>query len=485
MRQVVTPDTQPGAIEPTVKATLTGAPASARERGYLDAALDSVILADASGRVVEFNPSAERLFGYSRAEALGRTVAELIVPGSIREHHTRAFAHFATSGEMRRFGERIELTAMRADGSEFPVELALSQVEGEPLLVCGAVRDLTTAKQAEAHLHRMADEQRTLRRAATLVARGGDVTQVFEMVCSEVGRLLDARHVELVQYGSDGTQEILFHWAPPRQSSTGLSAAGGHKTDSLITVDGTDWGAIVVQTDHPWPAASETVEGLAKLTAIAISNAAARSELLASRTRIIAAADEARRRLQRDIHDGAQQLLVTSLIHLQLATERVESDPVSALRGVRAALDLTRQGLDELRNLATGLHPTTLTSGGLKAALDGLAARSALPVSVRAPGARYPSEAEMAIYFVVGEALANIDKHARASHADVVIEEHGTTLVVDVRDDGVGGARLEGGSGIRGLQDRMQAFGGSLAIDSRPNEGTVLRATVPLPGQGK
>jgi PAS domain S-box-containing protein len=442
-------------------------------------------LADASGLVVEFNPSAEELFGYSRAEALGRTVAELIVPPSLRDQHKRAYAHFVASGGKRGLGQRIELTAMHADGSEFPVELALSQIEGEPLLVCGAVRDLTRAKQAEADLRRLADEQRTLRRAATLVARAGDLTQVFEMVCSDIGRLLDAQHVELLQYGSEGTQDIMFAWSAPARGSAGQGADAGDKTLSLITVDGTAWGAIDVRADHPLPAPSGTVDGLAELTAVAISNAVARSELLASRTRIIAAADEARRRLQRDIHDSAQQRMVTSLIHLQLASERIDSDPGSAVRGVRAALDLTNQGLKELRDLAAGLHPTILRTGGLRDAVDGLAARSALPVTVRAPDGRYPSEAEVAIYFLVGEALTNIDKHARASHADVIIEDNGGSLVVDVRDDGVGGARLDAGSGLRGLQDRMHAFGGSLAIDSKPDEGTVIRATLPLRGKGK
>src|SRR5687768_5113988 len=112
-------------------------------RAYLDAALDCVIMADASGCVVEFNPTAERMFGYSREEALGRTLAELIVPPSLRERHTRAFARFIETEEARVLGRRIELTGMRADGSEFPVELALSRTDGEPLLICGAIRDLS------------------------------------------------------------------------------------------------------------------------------------------------------------------------------------------------------------------------------------------------------------------------------------------------------------------------------------------------------
>jgi signal transduction histidine kinase len=219
---------------------------------------------------------------------------------------------------------------------------------------------------------------------------------------------------------------------------------------------------------------------LAELTAISVANARARSELLASRARIVVAADEARRRLQRDIHDGAQQRLVTSLIHLQLADERLESDATAARQALRAALASAKQGLDELRDLAAGLHPSVLTLGGLGAALDALAGRSALPVTVSAPNARYPAQTEAAVYFLVAEALTNIDKHARASKAEVVVVDGTTSLGVVVSDDGVGGAQFEAGSGLRGLRDRVVALGGALTVDSRPGEGTLVRAELPL-----
>jgi signal transduction histidine kinase len=223
------------------------------------------------------------------------------------------------------------------------------------------------------------------------------------------------------------------------------------------------------------------VSSLAELTAIAVANATARYELIASRARIVAAADEARRRLQRDIHDGAQQRLVTSLIHLQLADERMGGNPAAAHRDVRAALQSSKQGLEELRQLVAGLHPTILTTGGLGAALDALASMSALPVTVDAPDARYPAELEVAIYFLVGEALANVGKHAHASSAEVVVVEDATKLSVAVRDDGVGGAVMDAGSGLRGLQDRVVALGGSLSVDSRRGEGTRVWAALPLP----
>jgi signal transduction histidine kinase len=169
------------------------------------------------------------------------------------------------------------------------------------------------------------------------------------------------------------------------------------------------------------------------------------------------------------------------MIHLQLADERMQNDPSAARRNLRIAQESVNQGLDELRDLAAGLHPTILTTGGLGAALDARAAMSALPVTVDAPDARYPAETEVAVYFLVGEALANVDKHARASRAEVRVVEDGTKLTVVVSDDGVGGARLGAGSGLRGLQDRVMAFGGIFSLHSKPNEGTVVEAALPLP----
>lgn len=468
-----------------------GGPTSgdARGRSFLEAALDCVLFVDEFGRVVEFNPSAERVFGYAREEALGRTLGELIVPPALRASHELAFARFVRTGEKRPFGRRVELTAMRSDGSEFPVELALSQVEGEPLLICGAVRDLTETKRAEEDLRRLADEQHLLRRVATLVACGSDLEEVVETICSEAGRLVGANEVQVVHYRPDGVELALAGWSldggPPRRpvrprlSST--EAEG--EVSSLVLVDGAVWGRIYIGADHPLPATTaESVASLAELTAISVANANARSELIASRARIVAAADDARRRLQRDIHDGAQQRLVTSLIHLQLADERMDSDPAAARRELGAAIESAKQGINELRDLAAGLHPTVLTRGGLGAALDALAARSPLPVTVDAPGGRYPAETEAAVYFLVAEALTNVSKHARASRADILVVDDATSLAVVVSDDGVGGARLDAGRGLRGLRDRIVALGGSFSVDSGADQGTLVRATLPQPG---
>ena len=167
---------------------------------YLEAAIDCVIVADASGRIVEFNPAAERTFGYSRQEALGRTMAELIVPPSLRERHTAAFARFVKTREGRMLGRRVELTGMRADGSEFPVELALSQVEADPVLICGALRDISATKRAESHLRELAEEQAALRQVATLVAYESSPDRLVAVVVEQVARVFDVPLVRLIRY---------------------------------------------------------------------------------------------------------------------------------------------------------------------------------------------------------------------------------------------------------------------------------------------
>src|SRR3954453_6275310 len=167
---------------------------------YLETAIDCVIVADASGRIVEFNPAAERTFGYSRKEALGRTMAELIVPPSLRERHTAAFARFVKTREGSMLGRRVELTGMRADGSEFPVELTLSQVEAEPVLICGALRDISATKQAENHLRELAEEQAALRQVATLVAYESSPDRLMAVVVEQVARVFDVPVVRLIRY---------------------------------------------------------------------------------------------------------------------------------------------------------------------------------------------------------------------------------------------------------------------------------------------
>ncbi|MFL6035211.1 MAG: GAF domain-containing protein [Gaiellaceae bacterium] len=289
-----------------------------RVSAYFEAALDCVIMADASGRVVEFNPAAERTFGYSRDEALGRSLAELIVPPSLRERHSAAFARFVETGHGTVLGRRLELTGMRADGSEFPVELTLSQVEHEPLLICGALRDLSAAKQAESHLRELADEQAALRRVATLVARESSPQRLFALVAEQVARIIDVPLVRLIRYESGGSAaELMGGWSEsmdplalgtrwqldgpgvlasvwrsrlparlddytdvPGQAALVVRQAGMRSAvASPITVEGRLWGAIAVLSPRREPLPEGTEARLADFTeliATAISNTEAR-----------------------------------------------------------------------------------------------------------------------------------------------------------------------------------------------------------------
>jgi PAS domain S-box-containing protein len=302
--------------------------AASAERGgfgaYLQAALDAVIVADASGCVVEFNPAAERIFGYTREEALGRTLAELIVPPSLRKRHTLAFARFIETGEARLLGQRIELTGMRADGSEFPVELALSRVEGEPLLICGAIRDLTEAKRTEGDLRRLIAEQAALRRVATLVAREATPAEVFAALAEEVARLLDVPLIETARYEPDGTATVIGAWGEqpfpigsnwtldgPSVTASVLHTGRPARIDDYsslpgtiaevarnagfrsavgvpIVVNGRTWGTIYAVSTEPKPLPADTEERLADFTELvgtAIANTEARDELRRSEER--------------------------------------------------------------------------------------------------------------------------------------------------------------------------------------------------------
>jgi PAS domain S-box-containing protein len=670
--------------------------ASARFGAYLQAALDAVVVADASGRVVEFNPAAERTFGYTREEAVGRTLAELIVPPSLRERHSRAFARFVATGEARLLGRRIELTGMRADGSEFPVELALSRAEGEPLLVCGAVRDLSDAKRAADDLRKLADEhaalrrvatlvaeqasptevfaavaqevaqvlnvpltavvrygpervatqvgvwgrenpfpigtswtlddrsvsgqvfrtgraarvndysevpgnisgtlareagirtavgapilvegspwgvmmalsterrelpadtearlgafteliataisniqarddvrdladeQAALRRVATLVARGTDSAAVFDAVCAETGELIGATSANLAHFTPDGFSLTMAGWslrnthvptgtrlplsadtingliqrtvAPTRfdsyeESSSELATVilqCGIRSEigAPVIVEGKVWGALIAGTDRDelLPAGAELrVASFAELVATAVSNATTRSELIASRARIVAASDEARRRIERDLHDGAQQRLVALGLDLQAVQMSVPPELQEARSGLERVQREVEAVLEGVRELSRGLHPALLSQGGLGPSLRALARKSPIRVNLDIDVEQRPAESiETAAYYVVSEALTNAAKHSEASELSVTVAAADEVLRVTIEDDGIGGAEASAGSGLVGLIDRVEALGGRFALDSPVNEGTrisiELPCVVPLSG---
>jgi PAS domain S-box-containing protein len=203
-------------------------------------------------------------------------------------------------------------------------------------------------------------------------------------------------------------------------------------------------------------------------------------ELEASRARIVAAGDEERRKLERNLHDGAQQRLVSLSLSLRLAQGRVNRDPSGAEELLEASREELAQALEELRELARGIHPAVLTDRGLEAALEALAARSPLPVEIRGPSCELPAQVEAAAYYVVSEALANVTKYAQASAVEVTVERRNGAAVVEVSDDGIGGADPLRGSGLRGLADRVASLSGRLDVQSPPGSGTRIRAEIPL-----
>ena len=240
------------------------------------------------------------------------------------------------------------------------------------------------------------------------------------------------------------------------------------------------WGVLSAWSAAEAPAGTteERLRQLAELAAAAIANAENKAKLTASRARVVASADEARRRLQRDVHDGAQQRLVQTVITLTLALDGAVDGRVGGAR-VAEALDHARRASRELRDLAHGILPAALTQGGLRVGLESLVDDIDLPVRLRLTCPRLPPEIETTAYFVVAEALTNVVKHARARSADVRVDLVGTTLTIEVGDDGAGGADPAVGRGLTGLADRVEAIEGTLVVTGAAGAGTTLRAEIP------
>jgi signal transduction histidine kinase len=373
--------------------------------------------------------------------------------------------------------------------------------------------------ESRAGLARLAEEQAALRRVATLVAHGAAPEEVFAAVTEEVALLLRADLATMCRYESDGTYTVVasagmrfalgsrwplggknlatlvFEKGHPARIESYADASGGLADDiralgvrsavgTPILVEDRLWGATAVATSREQPLPADTEARLASFTelvATAIANAEARTEVAASRARVVAAAHEERRRVVRDLHDGAQQRLVHAILTLKLAHRAVQNGEEGAPALLTEALDHAEQATDELRELAHGILPGVLTHGGLHAGVDALASRMPVPIDIDVTVGRLPAPIEATTYFVVAEALTNVAKHARARRAEVTVRiEHGT-LAVEVRDDGVGGARPDG-SGLIGLADRVAALDGELRVDSSPDGGTLVAAAIPLPG---
>jgi signal transduction histidine kinase len=251
-----------------------------------------------------------------------------------------------------------------------------------------------------------------------------------------------------------------------------------------VTVQSRLWGAVLAgfMRDDALPSDAESrLEGFAELVSTAIANAEARAEVAASRARIVAAADQARQRIERDLHDGAQQRLVSLALRLR-NTQAAVPPGLGELRAqLGNAVASANDALDEVREIARGIHPAVLASGGLRPALRALARRSPVPVRLDVlTEQRLPQHVEVSAYYVVTEALTNAAKHARASAVSIRVEVAGDLLRVVVTDDGTGGAVVGGGTGLVGLKDRSEALGGRLRVESPDGGGTSLTAELPI-----
>jgi signal transduction histidine kinase len=374
--------------------------------------------------------------------------------------------------------------------------------------------------EARAEVRRLAEEQAALRRVATLVARGSSAAEVFAAVAEEVGLLLDVQDTTMFRYEDDGTAialvdrggdgpldlagsritldadtavALVFRTGLParvddystirssvarRVRGRGIRAGVG----SPIVVDGRLWGVMVAGTrkSERFPADTESRMGeFTELLATAISNIQAHADLAASRARIVASADQERRRVVRDLHDGGQQRLVHTVIMLKQARRALQDRDEAAGELVDAALDNAERATTELRELAHGILPAVLTRGGLRAGVEALASRMELPVRNSVSVGRLPADVEATAYFVVAEALTNVAKHSRATRAAVSARVEKETLHLHVRDDGVGGAQV-GGSGLLGLADRLAVLDGHLRVVSPTGGGTLVAVAIPI-----
>jgi signal transduction histidine kinase len=377
-------------------------------------------------------------------------------------------------------------------------------------------------QRSQSELANLLDEQAALRRVATLVAEGATPEKVFPAVNEEVARLLDVDGTRLMRYETDGTATVVASWGEPTivpagtritldgrniaslvrssgrpariedyEDAPGSAAALARErgvrsaVGASITVEGRLWGAMTAfsKADKPLPSGIELrLADFTDLVGTAIANTQARADLTASRARVVAATDDIRRRIERDLHDGTQQRLVSLALDVR-NTQASVPDTQPRMRVELADIaDGLVAALDDLREISRGIHPALLATGGLGPALKVLGRRSPLPVEldVNLDG-RLPNHVEVAAYYVVAEALTNAVKHARPTAIWVAADMVDGRLRLTVRDDGIGGADPANGSGLTGLTDRVEALGGTITVHSPPGEGTTLQVWLPVP----
>jgi len=475
--------------------------------GIFNLSLDLLCIAGTDGYLKRVNPAFEETLGYTSEELLARPYSAFVHPND-RAVTLAAQDVLASGKDVARFENRY----LRKDGAECWLQWSSRSVPEEGLIYA-AGRDVTASRRAR-------EEQAALRRVATLVARGVAPAEVFDAVVAEMRLILGAENSRLMRFEQGRHAVVLatsyepgleipvgdrvslnaenvaarvfrtgrpvrmerFGDNPGTMSEMFIGLGVRLAVGAPIIVEGRLWGVILAawRRTHPGPSAEERMEEFTALVATAISNAQARADLAASRARIVAASDETRRRIERDLHDGAQQRLVSLGLQLRAAQDAVPPGQPGLgqeLAGVASGLG---EVLAELRELSRGIHPAILTDGGLAPALKALARRSPAParLDVCVPG-RLPERVEVAAYFIISEALANVAKHARASMVQVRAGLQDGALELVIRDDGIGEADPALGSGLIGLADRVEALGGTISISSPAGAGTLITVSLP------
>ena len=479
-----------------------------------DLSPDLIVVAGLDGRFRRVNPAFETSLGYAEEDLVGRSVLDTAHPDD-RELSRRALESLTRGDEVA----ELEARLVARDGSTRWVQWNARSVADEGVIyVLG--RDVTDRRRAEDDLRLLAHEQSALRRVATLVAQNVAPAEIFHAVSTEAGRLLGTDATGLMRFDEDGTG-VVMHDLPgpsPIRAGTRLPLDGDNVSGRVygtgrtarmddygaavgplaavarargvrsslgapIMVEGRLWGVIVSswsEMQSPPPDAEARLRQFTELAASAVANADHRAELVASRARVVAAADAARRNIERDLHDGAQQRLVQTVVTLKLACHALREGDRDAESLVADALAHAVEANAELRELAHGILPGVLTRGGLAAGVNVLVARLRIPVTVDVSVGRLPAATEASAYFVVAEALTNVTKHSGATSASVKCWVEDGSLRVEIGDDGIGGADARG-RGLLGLADRVAAFEGQFDIVSPRCGGTLLTATFPFP----
>jgi PAS domain S-box-containing protein len=492
-------------------------------------ALVCVLAAD--GRILLFNDACERTTGYSRDEVVGRDARDLVIPPEEAEAFADVLAYIWKTGlSSPQVGHW-----QTKDGQRRLVAWSnrlMPEVEGRPgyLVTTGIDLSEHAAETGEAlegdveaklvEVSRLAQEQRALRRVATLVASEATPERVFTAVSEESARVLEVNASAVFRYEGDDTATVVGrhdrdgvgvfqvgdriladdNTAIGRARDSGLPArihdyfaidtdvaktmrSVGYRSTvaAPISVGGVPWGAVAIAAAERLPPDSEArLMTFCELVSLAVASAQAREDLQSSRARIVKAGDEQRRKLERNLHDGAQQRLVSLALTLRLARVKLDAGPETLEPLLAGAAEELDKALEELRELARGLHPAALTEQGLGPALQTLADRLPIDVKVRAFDERLSDHVEATAYYICSEALTNVAKHAQATSAEVSFAREGDVLRFEIVDDGRGGADPRAGSGILGLRDRAEAARGTLFVISPPGRGTTVTATLPL-----